>query len=184
MPFSNRHKHTPLAQNRLSLRIALLAAVFSAASVLISRLASIHVSLVGALAWSVVLGLFTYAITHIILARRLELARTMLQQIQRRRFEKLHAVQPSRPDELDALIMRLYRAGRSVEKEVTELRQAENYRREFLGNVSHELKTPIFAIQGFAETLLGGALDDERVNRTFLEKILHNTNRLDALSRD
>nr|WP_279310443.1 ATP-binding protein [Salinibacter ruber] len=60
----------------------------------------------------------------------------------------------------------------------------ESYRREFIGNVSHELKTPIFSVQGFAETLLDGALDDESVNRTFLKKILHHANRLDNLARD
>jgi two-component system phosphate regulon sensor histidine kinase PhoR len=60
----------------------------------------------------------------------------------------------------------------------------ESYRREFIGNVSHELKTPIFSVQGFAETLLDGALNDESVNRTFLKKILHHANRLDNLARD
>jgi two-component system phosphate regulon sensor histidine kinase PhoR len=65
-----------------------------------------------------------------------------------------------------------------------ELRKMENYRREFIGNVSHELKTPIFSIQGFAETLQGGALEDEDVRGSFVEKILHNADRLRHLARD
>ena len=50
-------------------------------------------------------------------------------------------------------------------REIAQLRQIEKYRREFLGNVSHELKTPIFNIQGYVSTLLDGGLEDETVNR-------------------
>ncbi len=68
--------------------------------------------------------------------------------------------------------------------ELKRLKQMENYRREFLGDVSHELKTPIFAIQGFVETLLDGALEDEEVNRDFLRRIQCHTERLNALVGD
>jgi len=70
------------------------------------------------------------------------------------------------------------------ENEIENLKQIETFRREFLGNVSHELKTPIFAIQGFIDTLLEGALEDERVNRSFLEKALKHADRLDNLVKD
>jgi two-component system phosphate regulon sensor histidine kinase PhoR len=70
------------------------------------------------------------------------------------------------------------------EKEIEKLREIETFRREFLGNVSHELKTPIFAIQGFIDTLLDGALEDPIVNRKFLEKALKHTDRLDNLVKD
>jgi two-component system phosphate regulon sensor histidine kinase PhoR len=64
------------------------------------------------------------------------------------------------------------------------LERIETYRRDFLGNVSHELKTPIFAIRGFAETLLGGALEREDVRGEFVEKIRQNAIRLDNLAND
>jgi two-component system phosphate regulon sensor histidine kinase PhoR len=64
------------------------------------------------------------------------------------------------------------------------MKKMETYRRDFIGNVSHELKTPIFAIKGFSETLLDGALEDSTVNRSFLEKIIRNTQRLENLARD
>lgn len=70
------------------------------------------------------------------------------------------------------------------QKEIEKLREIETFRREFLGNVSHELKTPIFAIQGFIDTLLDGALEDKQVNRKFLEKALKHTDRLDNLVKD
>jgi len=82
------------------------------------------------------------------------------------------------------LIRQVYRTGRALQEEIDELRKLENYRREYLGNVSHELKTPIFAIQGFAETLLDGAIDDDEVNRRFLERIIRHSQRLTNLTND
>ena len=118
-------------------------------------------------------------------AGRLELARRTLRDARKRRFEAL-AVLPGTPkrDELDALIHQVGRAGRALQQEIERLERAESYRREFLGDVSHELRTPIFAVSGFAETLLDGALDDDRVRRRFVEKIVQNAARLDALTRD
>ncbi len=56
-------------------------------------------------------------------------------------------------------------------KEIARLKGLENYRREFVGNVSHELKTPIFNIQGYLLTLLEGALDDPEINVKYLENV-------------
>ena len=56
------------------------------------------------------------------------------------------------------------------EKEIQKLMIRESYRRQFVGNVAHELKTPIFNIQGYIDTLLDGAIDDEDINRKFLER--------------
>jgi two-component system phosphate regulon sensor histidine kinase PhoR len=57
-------------------------------------------------------------------------------------------------------------------------------RKEFLGNVSHELRTPIFSIQGYLETLVDGAIDDKKVNKTFLEKAIRHTENLNSLLND
>ncbi len=64
------------------------------------------------------------------------------------------------------------------------LKKLEQMRREFLGNVSHELKTPIFAISGYLETLLNGAIKDERVNMHFLSKAYEHTGNLSNLLND
>lgn len=63
-------------------------------------------------------------------------------------------------------------------KEVNDLKELETYIAEFLGNVSHELKTPIQSIQGYIHTLLDGALEDEKVNQLFLTKASNSTKRL------
>ncbi len=87
-------------------------------------------------------------------------------------------------DELTLLVNLAHEADQRVASQMQELERMENYRREFLGNVSHELKTPIFAIRGFAETLLSGALDDKKVRRSFVKKVLRNANRLAMLAED
>ncbi len=68
--------------------------------------------------------------------------------------------------------------------DVTELRRLERVRQDFVANVSHEFKTPLTAIQGFAETLLAGALDDPGNNRRFLEIIRNHAIRLARLTND
>ncbi|MFB6098331.1 MAG: sensor histidine kinase, partial [Salinibacter sp.] len=125
-----------------------------------------------------------YAAGHLWLHRRLRHLQSILRQIRRREFEDLTPPSGPEGDELSTLLWEVYRTGQSLENEIQELKEMESYRREFIGNVSHELKTPIFSVQGFAETLLDGALDDDSVNRTFLEKILHHADRLDNLARD
>ena len=65
--------------------------------------------------------------------------------------------------------------------DVTELRRLENLRREFVSNVSHELKTPLAAITAYAETLLDGGLEDSGVSRTFVSRISEQSERLNTL---
>ena len=69
-------------------------------------------------------------------------------------------------------------------REIDDLKKLELYRREFLGNVSHELKTPIFNIQGYILTLLDGALDDPDVNKDYLEKTEKNIERMINIVQD
>jgi len=64
------------------------------------------------------------------------------------------------------------------EKEIDQLRQLESYRKEFIGNISHELKTPIFNIQGYILTLLDGGLEDPAINRNYLERSEKSVERL------
>ncbi|WP_019989353.1 sensor histidine kinase [Rudanella lutea] len=70
------------------------------------------------------------------------------------------------------------------QKEIDELKRLEQFRREFLADVSHELKTPIFAAQGFIHTLIDGAVDDEFVRDKFLAKAARSLDGLDALVKD
>jgi two-component system phosphate regulon sensor histidine kinase PhoR len=68
--------------------------------------------------------------------------------------------------------------------DITRLRQLEDIRKDFVANVSHEIKTPITAIRGFAETLLEGALEDKENAHKFLETIKNHSERLNSLVSD
>ena len=68
--------------------------------------------------------------------------------------------------------------------EIELLRANEQFRKEFLMNLAHELRTPIFSIQGYVDTLLGGALEDEQVNRKFLGNAAKSVDRLARLVDD
>lgn len=70
------------------------------------------------------------------------------------------------------------------EKQREQLQLREAFRREFIGNVSHELKTPIFNIQGYILTLLEGGLEDENINRKFLLRAEKSVNRMIDLVKD
>ncbi|THU41412.1 sensor histidine kinase [Niastella caeni] len=69
-------------------------------------------------------------------------------------------------------------------REIELLRQNEAYRKEFLQNLAHEFKTPIFAIQGYVDTLLGGAMEEEAIRKRFLENTAKNVDRLVNLMTD
>jgi two-component system phosphate regulon sensor histidine kinase PhoR len=69
-------------------------------------------------------------------------------------------------------------------KEIESLKKNETFRKEFLQNLSHEFKTPVFAIQGYVDTLLQGAMDNPEINKNFLEKAGKNVQRLANLIQD
>ncbi len=68
--------------------------------------------------------------------------------------------------------------------EVRQLREMEQYRKDFLGNVSHELKTPIFNIQGYILTLLDGGIDDPNINKLYLQRAEKSINRMVSIVDD
>ena len=79
-------------------------------------------------------------------------------------------------DELSGIVLTFH--------DITRLKRLEEIRKDFVANVSHEIKTPITAIKGFTETLLEGAIDDRENAHKFLETIKNNSERLNALVTD
>lgn len=69
-------------------------------------------------------------------------------------------------------------------QEISKLKIQEEFRKEFIGNLSHELKTPIFSIQGYIDSLLDGGIDNPEINRRFLERAAKSTERMVQLVDD
>jgi two-component system, OmpR family, phosphate regulon sensor histidine kinase PhoR len=88
------------------------------------------------------------------------------------------------PDVLGQVRKTLEGWAREKRTEIAELTQREKYRREFIGNLSHELKTPLFNIQGYILTLLDGGLEDPTVARDFLERASRGSDRLMKIVQD
>lgn len=168
--------------HRIATKIALFSALTAGGIGLVIVLAA-RISLWYPLLTALGVGGVTYAVTRRRITDRLPRVDAVLSEL-RSQAGRLDHSSDAGGDEIDRIIRKADQTNHAVGKRISELSRAENYRREYVGDVSHEIKTPIFAIQGFAETLLGGALDDSRVNRGFVEKILYNANRLSALAKD
>ncbi len=158
------------------------AVTFAAGAALWLAAPGVSLALVGVLAGITFLA--TFGAIQISLAPRIAAARQQIDRIRRGSLDKLEPYEGAGNDEIDELSREVFETGSEVRRRMRELNRTDNYRKEFLGNVSHELQTPIFAIQGFAETLRDGALNDPEVNHVFVERILRNTERLGALTRD
>jgi two-component system, OmpR family, phosphate regulon sensor histidine kinase PhoR len=137
-----------------------------------------------AVAGSLMILFVTYIVSHLILQSRVQLVINELDNLANKRFFDHEYLEVKKRDELDFILNRLNDTSDTIEREIQRLKRIENYRKEFIGDLSHELKTPIFAIQGFIETLLNGALEDPEVNREFLQKAMRNVNRLITLTND
>src|SRR6056300_235766 len=126
-----------------------------------------------------VFGLF-YGAAYFILKRRvLRIKRRVLQQ-----GIALSEQQISKSSSLFELERTLEDLNARQSSLVDELKSREQFRREYIGNVSHELKTPIFNIQGYIYTLLDGAITDEKVAKKFLRRAAKSVERMTQLVKD
>ena len=87
-------------------------------------------------------------------------------------------------ESLDDVNKQVLEWGEQQTNEITKLKELAAYRREFLGNVSHELKTPIFNIQGYVLTLLDGGINDPEINKDYLIRTEKSINRMIAIVED
>jgi len=86
--------------------------------------------------------------------------------------------------DLESLTSDIEKFGRGKKIEIETLKIREEYRKDFLGNVAHEMKTPLFTIQGYILTLLDGALQDKKVRKKYLERANKSVDRLLYIVKD
>lgn len=125
-----------------------------------------------------------YTFSYRLFKKRLKGLNHIVKNISEKKFKNPYSAGVEVKDELDQLTKKTISANHAIHRELNRLNKIENYRKEFIGDISHELKTPIFAIQGFVETLLNGAIHDHEVNEVFLKKTMRNVNRLIFLTND
>ena len=85
---------------------------------------------------------------------------------------------------LENFLIRFKKKEEQRSSEINVLKDQENYRREFLGNVSHELKTPLFTIQGYILTLIEGAMKDKKVRNKYLNRTAKGVDRIISIVKD
>lgn len=127
--------------------------------------------------------LIMYAI-EILVYREVTKMHKTIQRLKLKDFNFPRKTIVSNPNPLKKLNQEIFVYVAKKQQEIDELKKLEVFRREFLADVSHELKTPIFAAQGFIHTLLDGAMDDEKVRDKFLQKAAKSLDGLDALVKD
>jgi two-component system phosphate regulon sensor histidine kinase PhoR len=133
------------------------------------------------------MGSFTlfYLILHFFIFKELDKISVLLDRIKKKDYShiaKKDYKYSSNP--LDEIKEEIADFARQKHTEITELQKLEIFRREFLADVSHELKTPIFSAQGFVHTLIDGAVDDIKVRDRFLQKAANALDGLNVLVQD
>jgi len=86
--------------------------------------------------------------------------------------------------DLDELSDEVQKFAKIKQQQIKKLTLQENYRRDYLGNISHELKTPLFTVQGYLLTLEDGAMDDKKIRKKYLERASKGVERLISIVKD
>ncbi len=153
------------------------------ASVLFLIIGNPYTILISAAGFSLLVFILVYFTAHRLLKPRLDAVRSTIHQTPARQTGSPIATDCCR-DELEELLRYAEWSKQNIRDEFQRMDENENYRKEFIGDISHELKTPIFSVQGYLETLLDGAMDDPEVNKVFLSKAMKNVARLMYLTND
>lgn len=146
----------------------------------------IAISFLWVLFFAVFIGLSAYALNYLSVKLFLyNRIKVIYRAIRRRKLDSDQKIEIDMSKDLLAEVTKeteSFVADRNLE--ISHLRQQEQFRREFLGNLAHELKTPVFSIQGYIMTLLEGGLEDPNVNTKFLERASKAVDRITTLLED
>ena len=162
-----------------SLPVALLAAI----AVYVYTALWLHATIFFLLLWLVAYLAIFYTIKRFVY-RKIKLIYKLIYQTKASKREEFYYKHILPQKTIEEVNVDVERWAAQHKNEIEVLKKNEVFRKEFLLNLSHELKTPIFAIQGYVDTLLDGALDNNEVNRRFLGNASKNVDRLVNLLED
>jgi two-component system phosphate regulon sensor histidine kinase PhoR len=128
--------------------------------------------------------ILTFIVLEFLIFRELAALHRLVSKLKKKELSKLDKQKSVSLNPLKTINEDIYSFAELKQKEIDELRKLEAFRREFIADVSHELKTPIFAAQGFVLTLLDGAVNDKNVRTKFLKKAAKSLDGLDILVQD
>jgi two-component system, OmpR family, phosphate regulon sensor histidine kinase PhoR len=128
--------------------------------------------------------LLIFIVLEFLIFREINKIYKLMGKLKKKELAKLDKQKPAPLNPLKTINEDIYSFAELKQKEIDELKKLEAFRREFIADVSHELKTPIFAAQGFVHTLLDGAVNDKAVRNRFLKKAAKSLDGLDMLVQD
>lgn len=126
-------------------------------------------------------GIITYILLEIFINRKIRL---LFRMVQTYKMSSSDFNLNMNEDILSASEVEILKLAKKTNTELAKLKSEEKFRREFIGNLAHELKTPIFSIQGYILTLLEGGLEDSSVNKKFLERASKGVERMNKIIMD
>jgi two-component system, OmpR family, phosphate regulon sensor histidine kinase PhoR len=128
--------------------------------------------------------LLIFVVLEFLIFREINKIYKLMGKLKKKELHALDKVKPNALNPLKRINEDIYSFADLKQKEIDELKKLEAFRKEFIADVSHELKTPIFAAQGFVHTLLDGAVNDKAVRTKFLQKAAKSLDGLDILVQD
>lgn len=128
--------------------------------------------------------LLIYVVLEFLVFREINKIYKMVGKLRKKELGGIKAQKSGALNPLRNINEEIYSFALLKQKEIDELKKLEAFRKEFIADVSHELKTPIFAAQGFVHTLLDGAVNDKNVRNRFLKKAAKSLDGLDMLVQD
>jgi two-component system, OmpR family, phosphate regulon sensor histidine kinase PhoR len=128
--------------------------------------------------------LLTFVILEFLIFREINKIYKMMGKLRKKELSGISKEKSGALNPFEKINEEIFSFATLKQKEIDELRKLEAFRKEFIADVSHELKTPIFAAQGFVHTLLDGAVNDKNVRTKFLKKAAKSLDGLDDLVQD